>query len=78
MSEATVPVRVERPAPHQDYPAALTIVALMFVGTLVSLLWFLHTPSNYQERFNLSFALHGSLSVITGGSPDNPMPLYYW
>ncbi|HWT55505.1 MAG TPA: glycosyltransferase family 39 protein [Candidatus Microsaccharimonas sp.] len=47
------------------------------VGMLVSFLFLVHSPTNYQERFNLNFAMNGNLNPTTQGSPDDPMPLYY-
>jgi mannosyltransferase len=58
-------------------PVIGPLLFVMLGGVGISAAWLLHTATNYQERFNLGFALHGALSPITQGSPDDPMPLYY-
>jgi len=47
------------------------------LGVLISLIWFIHDSSNYQEIYNLHLSATKITSIYKYGSNDDPMPLYF-
>lgn len=54
-----------------------SITLLLVVSLALSLVVIIHDPANYQEKVNLLLLNKSKINLLTAGSNDDPMPLYF-
>lgn len=59
------------------HPVASILLILAGFGLIVSLLWIVGLPANYQETASLGLSIHSAQQIVSRPAPDDPAPLYF-
>lgn len=69
----------EEPAGAQGlrHPVASILLILAGFGLIVSLLWMVRLPANYQETASVGLSTQSAQQIVARPAPDDPAPLYF-
>jgi uncharacterized membrane protein YidH (DUF202 family) len=59
------------------HPVASILLILAGFGLIVSLLWMVRLPANYQETATLALSARTAGQIVAQPVPDDPAPLYF-